>query len=52
MSSWGSKRARTSHRQACHSPDPKIYLAPGVAEIYRQKIGELHEVITVGSEQV
>jgi hypothetical protein len=23
-----------------------------VAEIYRHKIGELHEVITVGSEQV
>jgi site-specific DNA recombinase len=33
------------------SPDPKIYRAPGMAEIYRQKISELHQVLTAGSEQ-
>ena len=33
------------------SPEPKVYLAPGMAEIYRQKIGELHQVLAAGSEQ-
>jgi hypothetical protein len=33
------------------SPEPKVYLAPNMAEIYRQKVGELQQVLAAGSEQ-
>jgi hypothetical protein len=32
------------------SPEPKVYLAPGMAEIYRQKVDELQEFLAAGSE--
>jgi site-specific DNA recombinase len=33
------------------SPEPKVYLAPSMADIYSQKVGELHQVLAAGSEQ-
>jgi site-specific DNA recombinase len=33
------------------SPEPKVYLAPSMSEIYRQKVRELHQVLAAGSEQ-
>jgi site-specific DNA recombinase len=33
------------------SPEPKVYLAPSMAEVYRQRVGELHQVLAAESEQ-
>jgi site-specific DNA recombinase len=33
------------------TPEPKVYLAPNMAEIYRQRVGELQHVLADGSEQ-
>ena len=38
-------------RKLAASPEPKVYLAPNMAEIYRQKVGELQQVLAAGSEQ-
>jgi hypothetical protein len=32
------------------TPEPKVYLAPNMAEIYRQRISELQQVLAAGSE--
>jgi site-specific DNA recombinase len=33
------------------TPEPKVYLAPNMAEIYRQRVRELQQVLAAGSEQ-
>ena len=33
------------------TPEPKVYLAPNMAEIYRARVDELQHVLAVGSEQ-
>ena len=33
------------------TPEPKVYLAPNMAEIYRQRVSELQQVLAAGSEQ-
>jgi site-specific DNA recombinase len=33
------------------TPEPKVYLAPNMAEIYRQRVSELQHVLAAGSEQ-
>ena len=33
------------------TPEPKVYLAPNMAEIYRARVDELQQVLAAGSEQ-
>jgi site-specific DNA recombinase len=33
------------------TPEPKVYLAPNMAEIYRQRVSELQQVLAAGNEQ-
>ena len=33
------------------TPEPKVYLAPNMAEIYRQRVSELQHVLAAASEQ-
>ena len=32
------------------TPEPKVYLAPNMAEIYRQRVSELQQMLAAGSE--